>query len=189
MSVDSKVDGILRRELGDERRYRKFMKLLASPRPDGVLHFWQSAVLDSIEAKHGLVLPRRAEELRPLLPASPEPPQLEAADVPSWIHIEQLGGSCPVQGCGRAGSWCWYFRARHNAWSLGAVVAGNSNRDPADVGDDSETTFYAEAEWGDFAEDAGYMDLGDARFLIVRELTRLKETRGLDEPSPESTSG
>jgi hypothetical protein len=132
------VASALRAILGGEHRYRKFVKQLAAPRGDGLLHFWQSAILDALEAKRGLVLPRRADELRALLPPLPEPPRLEASAVPAWVCIDEMGGSAPVQASGRAGSWRWYFRARHNTWSLGAIL-GNGG-DPVDVSADSEST-------------------------------------------------
>jgi hypothetical protein len=169
---------VLRDVLGGNHRYRKFVRQLASPRTDGLVHFWQSAVLDTIEAKRGLALPRRADELRSLLPPLPEPPRLDARDVPTWVCIDEIGGSCPVQAYGTAGSWRWYFRARHNDWTLGAVCGLDG--DPVDACADSDTAFYAEDEYGDMADDASYMDLDEARFFIVRELTRLKESRGLD---------
>jgi hypothetical protein len=181
-AVDSAmVANVLRDALGSDQRYRKFVKMLASPRTDGLLHFWQSAALDTLEATRGLVLPRRAPELRALLPPLPDPPRLDASDVPTWIRIAEIGGSAPVQAYGSAGSWRWYFRARHNDWSLGAV-RGHAG-DPVGVSADSDVTFYAEDEYGDEAEDASYMDLDEARFFIVRELTRLKESRGLDMTS------
>jgi hypothetical protein len=168
---------VLRAVLGGDHRYRKFVRQLAAPRPDGLLHFWQSAILDTLEAKRGLVLPRRADELRALLPPLPEPPRLEASAVPTWLSIDEIVGSAPVQASGRAGDWRWYFRARHNSWSLGAVFG--SAGAPIDVDADSSNTFYAEDEYGDLPEDASYMDLDEVRFLIVRELTRLRDSRGL----------
>jgi hypothetical protein len=169
---------MLRTFLGGDRRYRKFVKQLASPRSDGLLHFWQSAVLDRLQAELGLVLPRRASKLRALLPALAEPARLGAGAVPNWICIDEIGGPAPVQAYGSAGSWRWYFRARHNSWSLGAVLG--QAEDPVAVGGNSDTTFYAEEEYGDLTDEASYMDLDEARFLIVRELLRLKETRDLD---------
>ena len=181
-AVDSEeIANVLRDFLGDHHRYRKFVKQLASPRTDGLLHFWQRVVLDTVEAKRGLVLPRRADELLALLPPLPEPPRLDAPGVPTWVCIDDIGGSCPVQAYGTAGSWRWYFRARHNDWSLGAV-RGKAG-DPVTVNANSDSTFYAEGEYGEMAEDASYMDLDEARFFIVRELTRLKQSRGLDVSS------
>lgn len=175
------VAGALRDVLGGEHRYRKFVRQLASPRTDGLVHFWQSAILDTLEAHRGLALPRHADALRALLPPLSEPPRLETRDVPTWICIHEIGGSCPVQAHGTAGSWRSYFRARHNDWSL-CAVRGHAE-DPQAVCANSGTTFYAEDEYGDTAEDAGYMDLDEARFFSVRELTRLKESRGLDMSS------
>jgi hypothetical protein len=172
------IVSVLRAVLGSDHRYRKFVRELAAPHADGLLHFWQSAILDALEASHGLVLPRRADELRALLPPLPEPPRLSAAAVPSWIRIDDIGGSAPVQASGRAGSWRWFFHARHNHWSLGAVRGEDG--DPVSVGSDSDHTFYVEDEYGDLTDDASYMDLDEARFLIVRELTRLTEPRGPD---------
>lgn len=170
---------LLRAILGSDARYRKFVKQLDGPRSDGLVQFWQSAVLDVLEAQHGLALSRRADELRALLPPLPEPPRLAASGVPGWLQIDELFGSAPVQGGGRAGAWRWYFRARHNHWSLGAVLG--EDEDPVDVGGDSDSSFYAEQEYGELADEASYMSHDEARFLIVRELTRLRESRGLGE--------
>ena len=86
------VIGLLRAVLGDDRRYRKFVKALASPRFDGLVQFWQSAILDTVQAQSGLTLPRRADELRELLPSLTDPPRLDASAVPTWICFDELGG-------------------------------------------------------------------------------------------------
>ena len=65
--------------------------------------------------------------------------------------------------------------------TTGAWVPCWDDEDPVDVGDDSDSTFYAEREHGELADEASYMSHDEARFVIVRELTRLKESRGLGE--------
>lgn len=166
----------LRVVLGGDRGYRKFVRQLTAPRSDGLVQRWQSVILDILGAKHGLVLPRRAEELCALLPPLPAP-RLDAAGVPDWVRIDELGGMTPLQAWGTAGAWRWYFRARHNSWILGAVLGDGG--DPVAVDADSANTFYAEDDYGDSPDEP--MDLDEARFLIVRELTRLRELRGLGD--------
>jgi hypothetical protein len=167
---------LLRVTLGGDRRYRKFVRQLEAPRSDGLVLFWQSAVLDELEAKRGMVLPRRAEELRALLPPLSRACVLEVGAVPEWLHIEELGGVSPVQGHGTAGAWRWYFRARHESWSLGAVLGHDA--DPVDVLAESAGAFFAEGEYGELSEDASYMPLGEARYLIVEALAKLMLSRG-----------
>lgn len=170
---------LLRSTLNGDARYRRFVRLLDSPHSDGMILFWQSKALDDLEAREGVVLTRRAEDLRTLLPPLPEPLVLEAQEVPEWIRIESLGGASPVQGEGTAGAWRWYFHSRHSSWSLSAVLG--SQVDPADVYANADGAFYTEHDYGDFPFDASYMALGEARYLIVRELTRLKASHGLGE--------
>ena len=166
------VASILRSALGDERRYRRFVAQLLSPRSDGLIMFWQCEVLDGLEREAGLVLPRNAAELAALLPPLPHRTTLSETEVPSWLHVEELSGACPVQGVGTVGAWRWYFRARHDRWSISA--SRDTERDPVDVFGNSLNTFYTEEPYGDSAEDASYMPLDEARFYIVRELRRLR---------------
>ena len=170
---------LLRALLGGDRAYRKLVVQLDEPRSDGLVHYWQNIRLDALETRLGVTLPRRAEELRALLPELPRSTEMQADAVPEWIRIESLGGASPVQGSGTAGAWRWYFRARHNSWSLSAVCG--SQEEPDDVISDSDTSFYAEDEYGDLPEEASDMPLAEARFLIVQELTRLKTSRGLGD--------
>jgi hypothetical protein len=164
------VASILRSALGDdERRYRRFVAQLWSPRSDGLIMFWQCEVLDGLERDAGLVLPRNAAELAALLPALTT---LSETEVPSWLHVEELSGACPVQGVGTVGAWRWYFRARHDCWSISA--SRDTERDPVDVFGNSSNTFYTEEPYGDSSEAASYMPLDEARFYIVRELRRLR---------------
>jgi hypothetical protein len=111
--------------------------------------------------------------------ASTQGKTLRAEDVPAWLSIEFLDGTCPVQGWGRVGAWNWYFHARWGSWSITASV-GVTN--PIDLSayepPCSDTAFFYEEDYGDRRYDAGYMDLGEARHFIVRELTRLRSERG-----------
>lgn len=173
--VDSEaLASILRSALGDERRYRRFVAQLSNPRSDGLIMFWQSKVLDELERGNGLILPRNAAELATLLPPLPPQPGLTESQVPPWLHVEELWGACPVQGAGTLGEWRWYFRARHDEWSIAA--SRNAEHDPVDVFGNSPDTFYAEEPYGDRAHDASYMPLDEARFYIVRELSRLRDS-------------
>jgi hypothetical protein len=169
----SKLAALLQTVIGDELRYRRFVRRLEEHRTDGEFLFWQVQILDGLEKTHGLALPRNASELLALLPVPPRPESLEAHEVPHWIRIEALGGQAPVQGDGTMGDWRWYFRARGEHWSLSAELGPDA--DPVMVFDNSDTTFYVEAAYGDFEFDASYMPLGEVRFVLVRELTHLRD--------------
>jgi hypothetical protein len=95
-------------------------------------------------------------------------------DVPGWLSIESIEGTCPVQAWGKCGAWSWYFRARWDRWSLGAALGA---MDPVDVGASSDDTFHHEERYGDGPYDAGYMSVDEARWVIVRELSRLRAER------------
>jgi hypothetical protein len=104
-----------------------------------------------------------------------------AENLPAWITVDELAGSCPVQGWGRAGAWRWYFRARWDGWCIAATT--DPAVDPIDVlacstqPFRSETAFFHQESYGDGPYDAGYMDLEEARHFIVRELSQLRAER------------
>ena len=162
---------ILRDELG-ERRYIRFVRQLYRARADGLVAFWQSRVLDKLESKLGLVLPQYAAALAGLLPVLPPNPTLAEHELPSWIAIEQFEYGAPTQAWGTAGAWRWYFRARHESWSLGAER--NANELPVGDFEDGSDTFFVSEDFGVEAFDASYMTLDEARYFIVRELSRLR---------------
>jgi hypothetical protein len=82
------------------------------------------------------------------------PADIEELDV--VLHIEWLGGSCPVQAEGTVDGKPFYFRARFRNWSMG-IGGYDAVLDPE---------WYREDEWGDGEFDAGYMPESDARRLI-----------------------
>lgn len=44
--------------------------------------------------------------------------------MPRDITIDSLGGACPLQGRGTVDGLLWYYRSRHNAWSLEVYPEG-----------------------------------------------------------------
>lgn len=159
----------LRRQLGDDR-FSRFVYALRGGHDDRI-YFWQDEVLDRLEAEAGIALPRSPEALRPIfLPLVPVPETLPEIEVPDWISIDSLSGVAPVQGEGRADDAAWYFRARWGGWSI--ALSQDPQPNPVDVSTTTETTFYHEELYGDRRYDASYMPLDEARYFIVRELSR-----------------
>ena len=182
---DSTVES-LRAHLGDER-FRRFVGQVNALAGSERLHFWHYEVLEEVERKHALSLPRSADALVALLAGSiPDPPRLAETATPDWAHVEFLGTQCPVQAegwCDVVGSkeypasvvWRFFFRARGEQWS----IAASDEEDPVDVCSDGEHSFYYEelyeARAGEY--DAGYMPEDIARAYIIRELDRLRLQR------------
>ena len=78
------------------------------------------------------------------------------------LVIDNLGGNCPVQGEGTVLGVPFYFRARHEEWSMGI------GEDPVAVTRAQiEEIWYKSEEWGDGEFSAGWMDREDA-FAIIR---------------------
>jgi hypothetical protein len=174
----SDVVAQLRALLG-ERRFRKFVLAVRERVGESRLHFWQDAVLDELAASTSFQVPRRPDDLAPLLEGLVDaPPVLAKTEVPSWLTVEFLGGECPVQGWGTCGGWSWYFRARGEQWT---ISASDGSVDAIDVDATSDVTFYYEEEYafGVSQYDAGYMSHDEARHYIVRELSRLRVERGI----------
>jgi hypothetical protein len=165
------LSAILRAELG-ERRYVRFVRQLHRARTDGLVAFWQSRVLDKLEASRALVLPRYASSLAELLPALATNPIVTEADVPAWITVEWLEYGAPTQGWGSAGRWKWYFRSRHEEWSIGAERDATTR--PVGVFENGPDSFFTSEDYGFESFEASYMPLDEARYFIVRELTRLR---------------
>lgn len=164
---------LLRQHLGDAR----FWRFVASLRGrQGLLLFWQSKVLDELEASHKVELPRTCEELGSmLLPLLPKLPTLTERELPPWVVIDALEGTAPVQAWGTVEPRArWYFRSRHDDWSL--AVSPDQAVDPADVFESKDGFFYHEEPYGHLRGEASEMPHSVARFFIVRELTRWRST-------------
>jgi len=71
------------------------------------------------------------------------------------LHIETIGGNCPVQAEGTVNGTPFYFRARGNSWSfsVGEDPFGAPDWDRAE-------------KWGDEPFAAGWMELSEARRII-----------------------
>ena len=166
----------LRSFLGDKWFYR-FLNALERSLPRPRLFYWQDDVLDDFTARTGTNVPRAPNALFELLKdARRQPKTLSEADVPSWITIHQLEGEGPVQGYGLISTWSWYFRARWEAWTIAASVPGI---DPVGVFENNDSAFFHAEDYGDARYAASYMPLDEARFFIVRELSRLRAERKL----------
>lgn len=171
---DPRIDA-LRRHLGEKGFFRFIATLPAGSRR---LLFWQARELDLLERAEGIVFSRDAAALTSLLsPLLPTHPALPAEALPSWIVFDELGGSMPVQATGRViqPAARFYFWARHEHWTIG--LSANPEVDPVDVGGTEDDYFFHEEEFGYGREDASYMPLDVARFLIVRELTRWRASK------------
>jgi hypothetical protein len=87
------------------------------------------------------------------------------------LRMDYLSGLCPVQSEGFMDGFPFYFRARHNGWSI-TVTAPDQNPIDAWVNahlDGVERCLYHNAELFD---DAGYMELEVARKFIEREYAK-----------------
>lgn len=165
----------LREHLG-EARFLRFIAAL--PVDSGRLLFWQSHELDLLEQTEGIVFPRDAAALTALLaPLLPDHATLPPNALPAWIVFEEFGGSAPVQATGQVTQppARFYFRARHQHWSIG--LSTDPGVDPVDVGGTEHDRFFHEEEFGYTRDEASHMPLDVARFFIVRELTRWRESR------------
>ncbi|NUP11782.1 MAG: hypothetical protein HOW73_37520, partial [Polyangiaceae bacterium] len=173
-SVDPRIEA-LRAQLGTTR----FFRFIASMPVRGErLHFWQSRESDILEERDGIAFPRDPAALTTLLgPFLPAHPSLPADRLPAWVVLEELGGGAPVQAVGRiTGPHArFYFRARHDSWSIS--ISADPEVDPVDVGGTEGAYFYHEEDFGYVADEASYMPLDTARFFIVRELSRWRESR------------
>ena len=172
-STDTRIDA-LRRHLG-ETRFLRFIATLQGGR--GPLLFWQSRELDILEQRDGLAFPRERSELAAaLLPFLPPHPTLPAELLPDWIVLDEFGGSMPLQAIGHTTNpeARFYFRARHESWSIS--VSADPKVDPIDVGGSDGPHFYHEEDFGYVREEAGHMPADTARFFIVRELTRWRDS-------------
>ena len=74
------------------------------------------------------------------------------------LHIETIGGNCPVEAEGTICGKQFYFRARGRRWSF------TVDDDPTDPLKKPE--WYAECTWGNSQFAAGWMPEDEARRLI-----------------------
>lgn len=73
------------------------------------------------------------------------------------VHIELIGGYCPVQAEGTVNGQEFYFRARHAHWRMN--IGGDVVANPA--------WSYSEP-YGDGPHDAGWMEESEARAFIAK---------------------
>ena len=92
----------------------------------------------------------------PAMPAGP-------CDCGAGIDIEWLGGNCPVQAEGTIDGRRFYFRARHEHWSI--EIAATATTEYVKWPED-ETTFEYEEEWD--GPNAGWMSEDTAREMIAK---------------------
>jgi hypothetical protein len=100
----------------------------------------------------------------------------------SEIHIEMIGGNCPVQAEGTIDGVPFYFRARGRRWAM------SIGKDPVGILATIETRtdeWFAEATWGTERFAAGWMPEEEARRLIdwcAAEYARNAASRSLEAP-------
>lgn len=159
-----------------ERSFRRLALHLTEP-CDRLL-FTHERALDAFHATHAhALLPADVTALRQLFVGVVEREVLAAHDVPAWCVIEELGGRCPVQGWGRCEGRPWFFHARGEGWAL--YVSRDRSLTPDDVVGLLDCLFHEEP-YGDERDDAGHMPEDEARFFLVRELTRFRASLGPD---------
>ena len=97
------------------------------------------------------------------------------------LIIDTLGGLCPVQSTGMMCGLPYYFRARHDGWSLTIAAPGY---EPVDVWVNThldgnvEGLIYHNAE---LHPNAGYMAIEVARGIIEAEYTKFSQV--LSQPT------
>ncbi len=72
------------------------------------------------------------------------------------VHIDQIGGNCPVQAEGTIDGEPFYFRARGQRWTIG--IGGDTVMKP---------DWHYEQPYGEQQFDAGWMSVDEARAFIV----------------------
>jgi hypothetical protein len=80
------------------------------------------------------------------------------------IHIDYIGGNCPVQAEGTVGGKPFYFRARWDKWSMG--IGGDPVLNPE---------FYREAPYGKKQGEAGWMPQYQALIFIAKSIREYAE--------------
>lgn len=81
------------------------------------------------------------------------------------LVIKHLGGFCPVQAEGTINGHPFYFRARHEEWTLGIAEWG---QDPIDI-DFEHQGYFVLQPYGEGPEEAGYMTHEVARAIIQEQ--------------------
>ena len=175
----SSID-VLKSNLGADR-FLRFVAALNRDSGPG-LRAWQDRALDKVDRSYKPSLPRSRRELLDLLAAHlPAPPTLDPTEIPAWLRIDSLGGLAPVQGEGAVvpGGY-WYFRARHNHWTLEVWTGGPHDGHP----ESPDYTLYDE-EYGLVRFAAGYMPFGTALHYIVYALNRWRNREPPPSTQPE----
>ena len=86
-----------------------------------------------------------------------------------YVDIVSIGGYCPVQADGTIGGNPFYFRARHDYWTLTIAKPGD---DPVDAcllygQQPSQAIYHHRQDYGPEGQHtAGYMSLQEARRFI-----------------------
>lgn len=87
------------------------------------------------------------------------------------LHINWIGGNCPVQGEGAVDGQEFYFRARFKRWSMsigGEDVVG-------------EPAWYYEEPYGTGPYDAGWMPESEARAFIDKAVALWRTRKVTDD--------
>jgi len=83
------------------------------------------------------------------------------------LRVDSLGGLCPVQGYGTMGGLPFYFRARHDGWSL--EVADTPGGDPLASTEGHGLCLELEGDWGPpGGEAAGHIREAEAMAILRR---------------------
>jgi hypothetical protein len=160
--------------LGDEDFFSLLREVDCTRSSKTVSHTIRSRI-ERFAQTTGIELPPSCFELYDILADEVFPPcGVLSHEVPDWIHIDSLDGMGPVLGSGTCLGWKWEFRARHERWAIWAAPADSPNLD------DGCPFEYGES-YGVGPSDASVMSFEDARYFIVRELTRLAREQGLLE--------
>jgi hypothetical protein len=80
------------------------------------------------------------------------------------IHIDYIGGNCPVQAEGTVDGKPFYFRARWDKWSIGIGC------EPV-----LSPEFYREAPYGERPGEAGWMPQYQALIFIAKAIREYAE--------------
>jgi hypothetical protein len=87
------------------------------------------------------------------------------------LHIDWIGGACPVQAEGTVDDRQFYFRARHSEWRLDIATDAS--------GPHGKTAWSYGEVYGEGPYDAGWMTEDEARALIDRAAAIWREQQPL----------
>lgn len=76
------------------------------------------------------------------------------------IKIDYIGGVCPIQAEGTINGEQFYFRSRHQHWSL--CIGKNPILGPHS----KLNKYYKKEKWGEGLHSAGFMNIKDAKIII-----------------------